>query len=83
MCMTSEEYHGVLEEDTKHPQYGLYRFKKGFNAEFTEFIGQVYLPISPLRYKVFMFAQKVNRRINGSIKKQIKTIVKKILRKGE
>lgn len=27
---------GVLE--TSHPQYGLYRFKKGFNAEFIEFI---------------------------------------------
>lgn len=27
---------GVLEKS--HPQYGLYRFKKGFNAEFTEFI---------------------------------------------
>ena len=32
---------GIL--DKSHPQYGLYRFKKGFNAEFTEFIGEIYL----------------------------------------
>ena len=32
---------------------GLYRFKKGFGAEYTEFIGEVYIPFKPLTYKMF------------------------------
>ena len=38
---------GVVDEN--HPQYGLYRFKKGFGAEFTEFIGEVYIDFKPLK----------------------------------
>lgn len=36
---------GVLDES--HPQYGLYRFKKGFNADFVEFMDmhKIYNPI--------------------------------------
>lgn len=60
---------GVLDNEKDHPQYGLYRFKKGFNAEFIEFIGQVYLPINPLRYNIFMVAQKVVRRVSAIIKR--------------
>ena len=36
---------GVVDES--HPQYGLYRFKKGFNADFTEYIGEIYIPNKP------------------------------------
>ena len=32
---------------------GLYRFKKGFGAEYTEFIGEVYIPFKPLTYKLY------------------------------
>ena len=54
---------GVLEDEKDHPEYGLYRFKKGFNATFTEFIGQVLLEVRPFKYKVFKIAQKIRRRL--------------------
>lgn len=52
---------GVVDES--HPQYGLYRFKKGFGAEFTEFIGEVYLPFKPFKYKLYKFAEKSFRTL--------------------
>lgn len=52
---------GVVDET--HPQYGLYRFKKGFGAEFTEFIGEVYWPFKPLTYKLYKIAEKTFRTL--------------------
>ena len=52
---------GVVDEN--HPQYGLYRFKKGFGATFTEFIGEVYLPFKPLKYKLYKFSEKAFRTL--------------------
>lgn len=52
---------GVVDEN--HPQYGLYRFKKGFNAEFTEFIGEIFIPYKPLKYKLYKFAEKTYRTL--------------------
>ena len=60
---------GVVDEN--HPQYGLYRFKKGFNATFTEFIGEVYIPFKPLKYKLYKLSEKVFRTLR-SIKRKIK-----------
>ena len=54
---------GVVDES--HPQYGLYRFKKGFGAEFTEFIGEVFIPFSPLKYKMYKFTEKNYRKIRA------------------
>jgi len=48
---------GVVDEN--HPQYGLYRFKKGFGAEFTEFIGELYIPFKPLTYKMYKISEKL------------------------
>lgn len=59
---------GIVDE--KHPQYGLYRFKKGFNAEFTEFIGEVFIAYNPLKYKMYKLAEKIFR-IGRKIKKKI------------
>ena len=36
---------------------------KGFGAEFTEFIGEVYLPFKPLVYKMYKFAEKSFRTL--------------------
>ena len=47
---------GVVDE--KHPQYGLYRFKQGFGATFTEFIGEIYLPFKPITYRTLSFFRK-------------------------
>lgn len=54
---------GVVDEN--HPQYGLYRFKKGFGATFTEFIGEVYLPFKPLTYSVYKFSEKTFRNLRA------------------
>ena len=58
---------GVVDES--HPQYGLYRFKKGFNAEFTEFIGEIYIPYKPLVYKLYKFSEKAFRTLRTLKKK--------------
>ena len=52
---------GVVDEN--HPQYGLYRFKQGFGATFTEFIGEVYYPFKPLTYKLYRFSEKAFRTL--------------------
>ena len=59
---------GVVDES--HPQYGLYRFKKGFNAEFTEFIGEIYIPYKALTYKLYKLAEKTFRTLR-TLKKKI------------
>ena len=58
---------GVVDEN--HPQYGLYRFKKGFGAEFTEFIGEIYIPFKPLTYVLYKFSEKTFRKLRGLINK--------------
>lgn len=65
---------GVVDEN--HPQYGLYRFKKGFGANFTEFIGEVYLPFKPMTYKLYKLAEKTFRTLRDW-KRRIKEKVKK------
>ena len=59
---------GVVDES--HPQYGLYRFKKGFGATFTEFIGEIYIPFKPIRYGLYKFSEKAFRTIR-QIKRRI------------
>jgi len=58
---------GVVDES--HPQYGLYRFKKGFDAEFTEFIGEIYIKFKPLTYKLYKFSEKIFKIIRWTIRK--------------
>lgn len=60
---------GVVDET--HPQYGLYRFKQGFGATFTEFIGEIYIPFKPLTYKLYRFSEKTFRTLR-QIKRKIK-----------
>ena len=54
---------GVVDES--HPQYGLYRFKKGFGAEFTEFLGEIYIPFQPVWYKLYKVAEKTFRKLRA------------------
>ncbi len=52
-----------------NPLYGLYRFKKGFKGEFTEFVGEFDLPYSKFLYfsyeKAVPFYKKIRRRLRG------------------
>jgi lipid II:glycine glycyltransferase (peptidoglycan interpeptide bridge formation enzyme) len=57
---------GVLDET--HPQYGLYRFKKGFGAEFTEFIGEIYIPFKPFVYWGYKISEKIFKKARGIIR---------------
>ncbi len=59
---------GVVDES--HPQYGLYRFKQGFGATFTEFIGEIYMPFKPITYSLYRFSEKLFRTIR-QIKRKI------------
>lgn len=44
---------------------GLFRFKKGFGAEYTEFIGEVYIPFKPFTYKMYKVSEKIFRNVRA------------------
>jgi lipid II:glycine glycyltransferase (peptidoglycan interpeptide bridge formation enzyme) len=50
-----------------NPLYGLYRFKKGFNGDFTEFIGELELVFNPFAHMILekgsAFYKKIRRII--------------------
>lgn len=52
---------GILDES--HPGYGIYKFKKGFKGEFTEFIGEVYMVFNPVVNFIFEKSLKFMRTI--------------------
>ena len=61
---------GIVDE--KDPHYGLYKFKKGFNAEFTEFVGEVYINFKPVVYKLYKVSEKIYKNLaelKGKLKK--------------
>ena len=51
---------GDLSED--NPLYGLYRFKKGFNGEFTEFVGEFEYRFKPLINAAITNGEKIFRK---------------------
>ena len=56
---------GILAED--HPMYGLYRFKKGFNGDFTEFCGEFeYVFNKPVHF-AFTNAMKIYKKARKGI----------------
>ena len=64
---------GNLSEDS--PIYGLYRFKKGFNADYTEFIGEYDLVFSPFYYKLWLVGEPLyskNIKRLSTIKKRLR-----------
>lgn len=60
---------GILEEG--HPGYGIYKFKKGFNGEFTEFTGEIYMEFNPFVNFIFEKSRTVSKYIR-KIKRKIK-----------
>ena len=44
---------------------GLYRFKKGFGAEYTEFIGEVNIEFKPFKYRMYKLAEKTFRNLRA------------------
>jgi len=57
---TLYDFRGVSGDlNENNPLYGLYKFKKGFNGEFTEFIGEWDLVYRPVLYKLWQAAEKL------------------------
>jgi lipid II:glycine glycyltransferase (peptidoglycan interpeptide bridge formation enzyme) len=54
--------------------YGLYRFKSGFNAEFTEFVGEYRYVFRPVAYRIIEnampMAKKVLKKLRNMKKKK-------------
>lgn len=52
--------------DEHHPQYGIYKFKKGFNGDFVEFVGELYMVLNPFMNFIYdkfgMFYRKIQIR---------------------
>jgi len=64
---------GHVGED--HPLYGLYRFKKGFNGDYTEFVGEYDQVYSPVYYRLWnvlepLYQKNVRRLI--ALKKKLR-----------
>lgn len=65
---------GHLTED--NPLYGLYRFKKGFNGEYTEFIGEWDLVYRPIVYYLWTHLEPIYSDV-------VKGIIGKLRRAGK
>lgn len=58
------DFRGVSGDlDESNPLYGLYRFKKGFNGKFTEFIGELDLVFNPFINFAFEKGEKTFREL--------------------
>lgn len=62
-------------QDENDPNYGIYRFKKGFNGQVVTFAGEFDIVFKPLRYRMIEFAEKANRRLK-KVKRRIGEIGK-------
>ena len=51
--------------DENHPQYGIYKFKKGFNGDFVEFVGELYMVFKPMTNLAFEKAMTMRTRMLG------------------
>ena len=53
------------------PQYGVYKFKKGFNPEFVEFVDELYIVFNPVMNLIFNGSEKIYKFL-GNIKSKLK-----------
>jgi peptidoglycan pentaglycine glycine transferase (the first glycine) len=75
---TMYDFRGVSGDiSPDNPLYGLYRFKKGFNGEFTEFIGEYDLPLSMFFYNLWENAIPRYRQWRRNIVNALRGINKK------
>lgn len=62
------DFRGVSGDlDESNPLYGLYKFKKGFNGKFTEFIGELDYIINPLVYFMVEKGEKTFRELRRKL----------------
>ena len=58
--------------DEADPLHGLYRFKKGFGGEFTEFIGEFDYVVNPILYFAWVTVLPLFKRYRNKLKKKTK-----------
>ncbi len=58
-------------KDENDPQYGVYRFKKGFNPEFVEFVNELYVVYDPVMNSLFNLSEKAYKMMN-CVRKKLK-----------
>ena len=46
-------------------QYGVYKFKKGFNGDFVEFVNEMYIVFNPVMNTIFNISQSIYRKITN------------------
>ena len=51
-------------KDESHPNYGVYKFKKGFNGEVVTYAGEFFYTFSPFKKKLVGFAEKCYRKLH-------------------
>jgi len=62
------DFRGVSGDlDESNPLYGLYKFKKGFNGKFTEFIGELDYVFNPLVYFAVEKGEKIFRELRRKL----------------
>jgi len=52
-------------KDENDPQYGVYKFKKGFNGDFVEFINEMYIIFNPIMNFIFNISQSLYRKLSN------------------
>lgn len=62
--------------DENSPQYGVYKFKKGFNGYEVEFVNELYIVFNPFINTIWNISEKLYRTL-FNIKERIKNIGKK------
>ena len=50
--------------DETHPNYGVYKFKKGFNGEVVTYAGEFYYTFSPFKKKLVHFFESIYRGLH-------------------
>lgn len=58
-------------KDKTDPQYGVYRFKKGFNGELVEFINELYIIFNPVMNFIFNIGERLYKQLE-TVKNKIK-----------
>jgi len=61
--------------DENSPQYGVYKFKKGFNGDEVEFVNELYMVFNPFINTLWKIAEKTYKFI-GNTKERIKNLGK-------
>ncbi|MDT3960685.1 aminoacyltransferase [Staphylococcus kloosii] len=58
-------FYGLSGDFTENSEdYGVYRFKRGFNVQIEELIGDFYKPIKKTKYKLFNTLNNVRKKLN-------------------